>query len=327
VEIERLVCHPRLPLVAGLDAARPAVCVLDGELRELAVIGRDARPYCDDDRELRTPTVTWHPYEPVLMVPTGEGVIRWSPRGVTTVVADAYFELGFSPDGRSLLAMRPPSDEDESYRSDVIDLASGAVGVGPGWDTGVVVHPAGEIVAMLNSDQAETLVVFARVEGTALRLFRRALTVDVDGYTAPVFSPDGRYFAMRGNAYVHTLDVYAFPSLRRVLHHTLGEWDTDWTLYNVAFGSRPGRLFVGTPGGTLVEWDLERREVVEHEVAPGSVVTAVGARADGSIVVAFGAELRVFAQPPVAAAEVGTVRDFLATADAGVVASGADAAD
>ncbi|WP_433217952.1 hypothetical protein ACQP00_11130 [Dactylosporangium sp. CS-047395] len=163
MEIERLVCHPRLPFVAGLRADRPAVRVLDGALRELAVIGGDARPYVDEDRDLRTPTVTWHPYDPVLMVPTAEGVVRWSPSGVATVVAGAYLELGFSPDGRTLLAMRPPSFEEESYRSDVIDLAPGSVvtAMAARADGSIVVASGAElhVVAQPSPGAAEVVAV------------------------------------------------------------------------------------------------------------------------------------------------------------------------
>jgi hypothetical protein len=45
---ERLVCHARLPLVAGLDSARPAVHVWEfgpGGLREVGIVGVDAADY------------------------------------------------------------------------------------------------------------------------------------------------------------------------------------------------------------------------------------------------------------------------------------------
>jgi len=46
--------------------------------------------------------------------------------------------------------------------------------------------------------------------------------LDADGYEAPVFSADGRRFAIRGNAYENSLAVFEFPSLKLVLATTLG---------------------------------------------------------------------------------------------------------
>lgn len=96
--------------------------------------------------------------------------------------------------------------------------------------------------------------------GSALRPVRRALILDCDGYGAPIFSPDGRQFALRGNAYDNSLEVFEFPSLRRVLGLTLGEPSPGypypqqrldsmhaWSRHNVAFGSAPGVLWIGTP--------------------------------------------------------------------------------
>ena len=59
-------------------------------------------------------------------------------------------------------------------------------------------HPAGGLVATLQNDQGTTLVLFSRDTGPMLRPLRRALILDCDGYETPVFSPDGRHFAVRG---------------------------------------------------------------------------------------------------------------------------------
>ncbi len=48
--VERLACHPRLPLVAGLDSERPAVHVWDceaGQLRELVSVRAESSVYSD----------------------------------------------------------------------------------------------------------------------------------------------------------------------------------------------------------------------------------------------------------------------------------------
>jgi hypothetical protein len=86
--VEHLVCHPRLPLVAGLDSERPAVHVWEceaGELRErgtrwrrLGCLHRCRRL----ERREQTSTATWHLDQPLLVV-AGEGTVaEWAPAGV-----------------------------------------------------------------------------------------------------------------------------------------------------------------------------------------------------------------------------------------------------
>jgi hypothetical protein len=123
-----------------------------------------------------------------------------------------------------------------------------------------------------------------------MRVQRRALILDVDGYETPVFSPDGRLFAIRGNAYENTLEVFEFPSLLRVFATSLGERSElgAWSRHNIAFGTQPGVLWIGTPNGTLMELDLPQQKTVEHEVLSGSPVTGLAATATGELVVAGG---------------------------------------
>lgn len=315
--VGRLVCHPRLPLVAGLDGERPAVHVWScgaGELRELGCVGGESDVYGDArgwERAGRTPDVAWHPDEPRLVVAGGgSAVVEWTPAGISAVDGVApgarYRRVAFGPDGRNLWASPSCGDDGEAWdRSDVIDLESGAVSPGPRWDTGVVPHPGGGLVATLASDQGATYGLFARAEPGAatgaMRVLRRALILDVDGYEAPLFSADGRHFAIRGNAYGNTLEVFAFPSLRRVLATTLGkpspgypyprEWLDQmraWSRHNLAFAGRPGVLWIGTPTGTLIEVDLEASGAAEHDVVAGSPVTALAATAAGELVLAGG---------------------------------------
>ena len=117
-----------------------------------------------------------------------------------------------------------------------------------------------------------------------MRVRSRALVLDVDGYETPVWSPDGRRFAVRGNAYVQSLEVYAFPSLKRELATTLSDpypgfptspdW-TDrmlvWSRHNIAFAADPDVLWIGTPHGTLIAFDLAATAATDHPVSNGRV--------------------------------------------------------
>jgi hypothetical protein len=250
--------------------------------------------------------VAWHPEQPLLLV-AGEGaVVRWTPGGLSELEgvpsAASYRSLAFSPDGRTLWAAPSP---DGWARSDVIDLASGAVATGPGWDTGVAAHPAGGLVVTLRSNQGATFALFAQVDHetapAGMRVLRRALILDADGYKSPIFSADGRHLAIRGNAYENSLEVFEFPSLRRVLATILGEpnpgypypqeWLDQrkaWSPHNTAFGAQPGVVWVGTPTGALVEIDVDNQHAVEHDVLAGSPVTGLDATATGELVVASG---------------------------------------
>lgn len=231
-------------------------------------------------------------------------MMRWSPSSVSIVEGlppgAAYRSLAFSPDGKALWASPvTDADEDSWEATDILDLTSGTVGRGPRWDTGVVVHPAGGLAATLCSDQGQSYGVFARLDRGRMRILRQALILAADGYETPIFSPDGRHFAIRGNSYEHSLEVFEFPSLVSVLATTLGtpcpqypptpEWREEmdtWSHHNVAFGRRPGVLWLGTPTGTLDEIDLETMTADEHHVLPGSRVTAMGTTATGDLIVA-----------------------------------------
>ncbi|GAA4952944.1 hypothetical protein [Actinoplanes utahensis] len=311
--IDRLVSHPRLPLIAGREADRSAVQVRDGLLRELAVLGAGSPPYGDLFHRM-TPEVAWHPHEAMLAVSDADGIALWTPEGVTPVPGIAQDPhgcraLAFSPDGRTLWA-------DGWDCSSALDLASGTVATAAGWDTGVTAPPGGGLVSTLISEQAETLVVFATA-GTdrpaVMRPLRRALHLDVDDYRPPDFSADGRHFAISGNAYDNTLEVFAFPSLTRVAALALGEphpgscspledaWVEQmqtWARPAATFGSVPGVLWIGTPAGILIEYRVDGGRLIEHPVAT-SAVTALTATATGHLVVALGdGDLMLVREPP-----------------------------
>jgi hypothetical protein len=306
VRVERLVAHRRLPLVAGLDAERPAVHVWDcasGRPTEVAVIGADAPAYGPDEwnRSLQTPSVAWHPSEPALVATIEGGLRRWTPDGVTSpagVPADAAYQyVALSPNGRTAWA-HPSAGADGWEACDAIDLASGTLATTLGWDTGVAEHPGSGLLTTLRSNQGATVVLFATADQGRLRALRHALILDVDGYETPVFSPDGRLMAIRGNAYVNTLEVFAFPSLQRVFGTTLGEpspgypypeeWLEQlrsWSRHNIAFA--PGALLVGTPRGTIVELDVAGEAATEHAIlGDGAGVSALATLATGEVVVA-----------------------------------------
>ncbi|MGW6832218.1 hypothetical protein ACWGCI_02205 [Streptomyces sp. NPDC054949] len=311
---EQLRCHPRLPLVACSDSERPAVHIWDygtGQLRELGSVCFTSNAYGDAlgwEWAERTPAVAWHPDQPLLVVAGEDGLRQWTPAGISepegAPAFATYRSLAFSPDGQTLWASPSFRDEGDGWESsDVLDLAAGTIGAGPRWDTGVAQHPGGGLVATLSSDQGATHCLFARVDqGTApamMRPLRRALILDCDGYETPLFSPDGRHLAVRGNAYDNSVEVFELPSLRRVLATTLGdpspgypysqEWLDQmraWSRHNLAFGARPGVLWIATPAGALVEVDLETRRAVEHDVLTGSRLSALAATATGELLVA-----------------------------------------
>ncbi|MBU2669864.1 hypothetical protein KOI35_40775 [Actinoplanes bogorensis] len=298
--VERLVAHPRLALVAGVDVTRPAVYVWDLDLRLVGAVSADADSYGNLpvwERHRQVPELAWHPHEPVLLVAAGGVLSRWTPDGVTTRPA-GYRSIAFSPDGGTVWAS-PARDggEDAWLASDAVDHDDGVVGTGPRWDTGVAEHPAGGLVLTLASDQGATLGLFARSEDRSMRIRGRALVLDADGYETPVWAPDGRRFAVRGNSYVQSLDVYSFPGLERQLALTLREpapastppdWTEfalDWLRRDIAFGHDPDVLWIGTPEGALLALDLAAGTVTAHPVGDAGV-TALARTASGQLVVA-----------------------------------------
>ncbi len=298
VPLERLVCHPRLPLIAGVESQRSTVHIWDLQsdpARQVGVLGGGSAPHGGStpwDRS--TLDLSWHPDRAELMVAGMGGLRRWSPSGVGPadgVSPDAAYRfVAFSSDGGTVWASPSLVDDGNQWgSSDAIDAASGAVRPAPPWDTGIALHPGGGLALLMNSDQAATLGSFTRIDdsgtGTELRLLSRALVLDADGYEPPVFSPDGSFFAVRGNFYEQSLQVFEFPSLQEVFEKTLGKFGSGWALHNIAFTADPGRLLIGTPTGTVVEIDLIRQEGVEHDVPGVDAVTALAVTAAGQVLI------------------------------------------
>lgn len=336
--VEQLTCHPRLPLAAATAAGSRLVRIwdfADGQLRELAPVdlapvdlvpvgvgpvGVDPEP--TGDRSAWWPggclPLAWHPEQPLLFVTDGTVLTRWTPDGPSAVEPSpaSYHCLAFSPDGGHLWAS-PSADGWET--SDVLDLATGATTTARGWDTGVAAHPSGELLATLVSDQSATFCLLARPAGGTMRQLRNALVLDVDGYGTPLFSPDGRHLAIRGNAYFDSVDVFELPSLQRVLSTSLGEPDDpgEWPRQNLAFGAAPGVLWIGSPTGTLIELDVTARSAAEHDLLSGLPLSALTATATGHLLAArAGGELLLLSTHPDTPAVLGDeAATFLASTD------------
>ncbi|MGW2938383.1 hypothetical protein ACWDA7_42935 [Streptomyces sp. NPDC001156] len=57
-----------------------------GQLHQLGTVGAESAVYGDAvgwERMERTPAVAWHPDQPLLMVAGEDGVVRWTPTGVS----------------------------------------------------------------------------------------------------------------------------------------------------------------------------------------------------------------------------------------------------
>lgn len=241
--------------------------------------------------------------------------MRWTPNGTSVLDVAVSFDVAFSPDGQSLWTSPTPPERYD--RSDVIDLGTGAVMPAPVWDGGIVAHPAGGLVATMQSDQGASFVLFSR-PGEKLRFLDLALILESNCWGLPVFSSDGRYLAIRGNTYEHQVLVFEFPSLRRVRKISLREpkrlkRNASWPWGNVAFGARPGALWIGTPSGTLLEFDVERGRTTKHKLLR-SAVTSLASTSSGDLVVAGDCELALVPVPsPRTVADPATVAEFLAS--------------
>ena len=291
-KVGRLVCHPRLPLVVGIDTERFAARMWGwdgGGLRELSAF-LPSTPRNRLTWARRVLEVAWHPTEPTFVLAGPDGLLQWreedgfQPLPGAPVEA-AYRCLAFSPDGTTVWASPSSAGGEEAWdKSDALDWATRTLVTGlPGWDTDVVEHPAGGLLTTLHSDQGATLVLFA---DSKFQVLRRALILDVDGYGAPVFSADGRFFAIRGNSYEHHAQVFEFPSLRRELVLPLGDGDSydSWSFHNLAFVA--DTLLIGTPQGTIAQLSVDQSRFVVHDLVGGKSITALAVGADGSVLVA-----------------------------------------
>ena len=120
------MCHGRLPLIAGLDAARPVVHVWKfgpGGFRERGIVDAGAGAYPAEawNRYRLVPSLAWHPHKPSLVVTGPAGLQWWTPDGASIVAGEPpharYRAVAFSPDGRTLWASPASSlGKDEAWR-------------------------------------------------------------------------------------------------------------------------------------------------------------------------------------------------------------------
>ena len=267
--------------------------------------------------------------------------VAFSPDGTTLWLSPAALAADVDDDPD------PDDDEPRWASSDAMHLTPDAPGQPAGapgrttappvsrgmrWDTAVTASRDGSMLVTLQSDQGATSGVFASpiasdVGPTALQPRNRVLLLDADGYGPPLLSTSGRYLAFRGNAYEASVQVFELPTLRlaRGIHLSRPnpgwpypqDWIDElhtWAYHNVTF--LDDTLLIGTPTGTVVSIDVDTGSASEHELAPGTRITAVAATADRRLLVATdGGDIltcTVRSAPKGASARPDPVADFLA---------------
>jgi WD40 repeat protein len=155
-----------------------------------------------------------------------------SPRQVTyygtrareyAVEQQGYGNVIFSASGDLLVAGAVLDERTEVYRVGSSEL------VGTFWpsDTSFALHPEGEILATLSSDQLATAVRFGRLTD-AFQGYNAQLNVMIDGYRRLVFSPKGDAFAVMGHSYAVGVRIYEFPSCRSIFELDFEDWKDIW---------------------------------------------------------------------------------------------------
>jgi WD40 repeat protein len=266
--------HPSQPLLAltGLGGVELWLCPPEGEARSLGV--RGIIP--DEERAV----------EDIICWKYGEDGLKETVTQTRTIRREppAYSFAGFSPTGSMLWASpsENPEGDRDGWGSDWFSAEQGATGSKFWrWDTDLVLHPEGVLMAAFESNQGATLLRFASVakgpDGERLQTWRRAQVIDVDGYEGLTFSPRGDRFLYRGNAYEDVGYVHEFPSLKLlavVPFMPEGEDRKSWSqrldrllpetwrrLYwshreNLVFSPDGESLLMGLVSGHLAEVDL-----------------------------------------------------------------------
>ncbi|QEH39134.1 WD domain, G-beta repeat [Aquisphaera giovannonii] len=274
--IAKLRFHPSERLLASVAGPHAEVAIWtwdeSGSLSRLASL----RPA----GETRVADVAWHPRENLLaLVGGGRAIELWSegrlsstlgqhpvpgrvrehltgtwaggkfePRLYTEripVDGQGYSAAVFSSSGDRLAASPFGHDPHGDEPTEVYDVASGTL-VDSFWrsDSSLVLHPEGEIIATLSSNQGATAVRFGLL-GDTFQGYDAQLNVIVDGYDRLVFSSHGDAFAVMGHSYRVGFRIYEFPSCRLLFEldfETLEEmWAHLWQEYrdSLAFTARP----------------------------------------------------------------------------------------
>jgi WD40 repeat protein len=197
----------------------------------------------------RVRDIAWHPRGDVLVITAGGRAIElWSvpdgrlireygerplgPRTKTyygiqrhtfSVEDQGYGNVIFSENGNLLVAGGSIED-----RTEVFHASSGEL-VDTFWssDSTFALHPEGEILATLSSDQLASAVRFGRLVDT-FQGYDCQLNVTIDGYRRLVFSPRGNAFAVMGHAYRVGVRIYEFPSCRCLFELDFETWEEVW---------------------------------------------------------------------------------------------------
>jgi WD40 repeat protein len=197
-----------------------------------------------------------------------------------------YSAVIFSASGDHLVASRFGGGGDNPTA--VYDVSSSKL-VDTFWhsDTTLALHPEGEILATLSSQQLASAVRFGQLTDR-FQGYNAQLNVIIDGYKRLVFSPKGDAFAVMGHSYGVGVQVYAFPSCQTIFELDFEKWEDVWDrlwreyraeerypskpdgtypyefirdLWTVndrlAFHPDGRTLLVGTMGGLIVGVDLE----------------------------------------------------------------------
>jgi WD40 repeat protein len=258
--------HPTLPMLAvtGLGGVQLWDCSFDSGVRRVGSVGILPAEERTADRFLYTVSEGGAPFGPV------------KSQGTITRTPPSYFYAAFSPLGRSLWAS--PSSDGVEFRSDWFTPEETAGEHFSYWDTEMVAHPEGVLVATFESEQMGTLLRFASVQpglfGDVLQPLRRALMMDVDGYEGLSFSPRGERFLFRGNAYDNACYLYDFPSLRvRCVLFFEGRKELEkklpvswqrrrWSFFESAdFAPDGSSVLVGLSSGRLIDFELASQMV------------------------------------------------------------------
>jgi WD40 repeat protein len=279
--VAKLRLHPREPLLASVAGPEAEVIVWAwDDAGRLRLLDRIRRPQGG-----RVSDVAWHPTDRALALVGGGGPIElWSEGGLLRplgarpvagqkrpltygisvgggplkirrkfqVVPEAeqgYHAVAFSARGDRLAASRIGGGAEEGDPTEVYDLATGAL-IGTFWttDTTLALHPEGELLATLSSNQGASAVRFVRLDDP-LRCYNAQLNVIIDGYRRLVWSPRGDAFAVMGHSYGVGVRAFEFPSCRLVYEEDFESWDDVYGRLWAEF--RGAERFEANPDGSF----------------------------------------------------------------------------